>query len=363
MPLTTIGKFEVRALRILGEDGRVDRKLEPALEAASLSRLYRAMVLAREADQRMINLQRQGRIGTFPPCTGQEAASCGPALAMRESDWMVTAFRELGAMLMRGVPLERVLAVYGGLEEGNRHDESPRTLPISIPVAGQIPHATGLAFAMRATGEGDTAVVAFFGDGATSEGDFHEALNFAGVWKAPVVFICQNNGWAISLPRAQQTASSTIAQKAIAYGIEALQVDGNDALAMYAATAEALERARSGGGPTLIEAVTYRLMMHTTSDDPTKYRSDEEVEAWWNKDPIPRLRGYLEKKKLWDETHELALREDVKAEVDEAVARFESGFVVKPDLPFDHVYGTEHAAVEEQRAELLARLGGEGSDA
>jgi pyruvate dehydrogenase E1 component alpha subunit len=346
----------VSRLQIVNERGRVDRKLEPTLSDEKLVELYRSMVMARESDGRMLKLQRQGRIGTFPLCTGQEAASCGVALAMREQDWLVLAFREVGAMLMRGIPLEQVLALYAGYEEGNHNPQSPRTLPNSIPVGSQIPHATGLAYAARAMGETDTAVVAFFGDGATSEGDFHEGLNFAGVWRAPVVFVCQNNGWAISLPRSEQTASETIAQKAIAYGIEGIQVDGNDALAVYRATSEALERARNGGGPTLIEAVTYRLLMHTTSDDPTKYRNEQEVDTWWERDPIPRLQTYLRKRGIWNDDRERDLAAEVKAEVDAAVERFESRPPLKPDAPFDDVLSSTHDVIEEQRAEFLENL-------
>lgn len=356
MPLKQISKHHVSYLQILSERGRVDRKLEPPLSDEQLIELYRSMVSAREGDGRMLKLQRQGRIGTFPLCTGQEAASCGVALAMKEQDWLVLAFREIGAMLMRGIPFEQILALYAGYEEGNHNPQSPRTLPNSIPVGSQIPHATGLAYAARARGEADTAVVAFFGDGATSEGDFHEGLNFAGVWRAPVVFVCQNNGWAISLPRSEQTASETIAQKAIAYGIEGIQVDGNDALAVYRATSDALERARNGDGPTLIEAVTYRLLMHTTSDDPTKYRGDEEVESWWSRDPIPRLRTYLEKRGIWTKEREEELALEIKTEIDSAVERFESRPPIKPDAPFDDVLATTHDVIEEQRAEFLANL-------
>jgi pyruvate dehydrogenase E1 component alpha subunit len=263
---------------------------------------------------------------------------------------------------MRGIPLEQTLALYAGYEEGTHNPQSPRTLPVSIPVAAQIPHAVGLAYATRARGERETVTVAFFGDGATSEGDFHEALNFAGVWNVPVVFVCQNNQWAISLPRAEQTKSETIAQKAIAYGIEGIQVDGNDALAVYRATSEAIERARKGGGPTLIEAVTYRLMMHTTADDPTKYRTDDEVEQWWQRDPIPRFRGYLTKKGLWDDAKEEALQVEIKATIDEEVKRFESRTPGRPDLGFDHLYAEEHPALEEQRREFLARVEGRASE-
>lgn len=356
MPRKQIARFRIDSLQILTEDGRVDRKLEPKLSEDRLISLYRAMVLAREGDQRMLKLQRQGRIGTFPLCTGQEASSCGVVLAMRETDWLVPAFRELGAMLMRGIPLEKTLALYAGYEEGNHNPQSPRTLPLSIPVGSQIPQATGLAYAARASGEEGTAVVCFFGDGATSEGDFHEGLNFAGVWQVPVVFVCQNNGWAISLPTEQQTHSESIAQKAIAYGIEGVRVDGNDPLAVYAATSEALERARAGGGPTLIEAVTYRLMQHTTSDDPSKYRTDDEVKMWWDRDPIPRFRGYLEKKGFWNDERERTLQEEIKAEIDSAVQRFESQLEVKSDSSFDHVLASQSDGIEEQRAEFLRNL-------
>ena len=353
MPRRSIARFQIPSLSILGADGSLDTRLEPRLSEDRLLSLYRWMVLAREADQRLLKLQRQGRIGTFPLCTGQEAATCPVALAMGERDWLVPAFRELGALLIRGVGLEQVLALYAGYEEGTRLPASLRTLPMANPVASQIPHASGLAHAARLKGEMDTSVVCFFGDGATSEGDFHEALNFAAVWKAPVVFVCQNNGWAISLPTREQTASASIAQKAIAYGIPGVQVDGNDPLAVYRAADEALRRARKGEGPTLIEAVTYRLMMHTTSDDPTKYRDEAEVEEWWARDPIPRFRGYLEGKGIWDEDREAALRADIKTEIEGAVQRFESQLAVPPDAPFDHVLGTRHEVLDEQREAFL----------
>lgn len=359
MPSETVAHFEVTYQQVLDEKGQLDEALEPALDSDTLLRLYRAMVLARESDQRMLKLQRQGRIGTFPLCTGQEASSCAVVLAMEERDWLVPAFRELGAMLMRGVPFEQILAVYAGYEEGNHNPEAARTLPISVPVGSQIPEAAGIAYAMDLLGEPETAVVTFFGDGATSEGDFHEGLNFAAVWNSPAVFVCQNNGWAISLPTREQMVSQTIAQKAIAYGMAYALVDGNDALAVYRAASEALERARSGGGPTLIEAVTYRLMQHTTSDDPRKYRSEDEEQSWWSRDPLPRFRGYLERKGLWDEDKEAAQLEEIKVEIAAAVERFESRSEIKPDAPFDHVFGTSVPTIEEQRAAFLATLGEE----
>jgi len=354
MPRTVLHEFQVERLQILNEAGEVDPELEPDLDEAQLLLLYESMVRAREADQRMLKLQRQGRIGTFGPCTGQEAASCGPALALGAKDWFYGSFRELGARMMLGEPFSQYLLLHNGYEEGNHTPTAPRLLPYAVIVASQIPHAVGIAYAIKYRREEESAVVVFFGDGATSEGDFHEALNFAAVWRAPVVFICQNNQWAISLPRAKQTRSATIAQKAIAYGMPGIQVDGNDALATYAATREALQRAYRGEGPTLIEAETYRLMMHTTADDPTKYRSEEDVARWRARDPLVRFRRYLMAKGILDEELEAELEAAAKKAVNEEVARFESLTDFAPDEPFRHVYGTSHPEIERQHAEFLA---------
>ncbi len=363
MPRKDILQFSVPYLQVLDERGKADQELEPDLPPEELARLYRAMVLSREADQRMLNLQRQGRIGTFPPGVGQEAAFCAPTLALTEKDWFVGAFREPGARMMRGENLARALLLYNGYEEGNVPPPGgERTLPVSIIVGAQTLHAVGIGYAMRYKGEKDSAVLVFFGDGATSEGDFYEALNFASLWEAPVVFLCQNNQYAISVPRSRQTRSRTLAQKALAHDVPCIQVDGNDALGMYSAAAEALERARSGGGPTLIEAVTYRLMMHTTADDPRKYRSKEEEEEWRKKDPIPRFRTYLAEKGIWNGEKEEALRGEIKKILDEEVRAFEAQKDFKPDAPFDHVFGTPHPWIEAQRAEFLAELEKERSE-
>jgi pyruvate dehydrogenase E1 component alpha subunit len=354
MPLKEIGKFSVSHLQILDEKGNVDRKLEPKLDDDTLLRLHRAMTYAREGDQRLLKLQRQGRIGTFGPCTGQEASVCGPAFAMNADDWFVGSFRELGGRLARGESLINTFVFHNGLEEGNVQAPGvTRLLPVSIIVAAQTLHAVGIAYAMKLRGE-SAAVVTFLGDGGTSEGDFHEALNFASVWQVPVVFICQNNQWAISMPRGRQTHARTIAQKAIAYDLPGVQVDGNDVLAMYVAVKEALDRARAGGGPTLIEAVTYRLMMHTTADDPTRYREDAEVQTWWQRDPLTRFRKYLEAKGLWSDDQQALLEAELRQEIDAAVKEFEARPPVRPDAPFDHVFGTRHAVIEQQRAEFLA---------
>ncbi len=282
---------------------------------------------------------------------------CGPVHAMGHKDWLVGSYRELGGRLMRGETLEQVLLYYNGYEEGSKLAAQNRVLPTQVILGSQLPHAVGIAYAMQLKGEEekDTVVLAFVGDGASSQGDFHEALNFAGVWKAPVVFICQNNGWAISIPRTAQTASETMAQKAIAYGFPGVQVDGNDVFAMFKATREAIARARAGEGPTLIEAITYRLMMHTTADDPKKYRAQEEEQRWWKKEPLIRLRLYMEQEKIWDAGQEEALGREIKEEVDAAVQRFESLDHFKPDAPFDHVLGTPDPEIEAQRREFLDR--------
>jgi pyruvate dehydrogenase E1 component subunit alpha len=352
MPRTPIEpQFPTERLSILDSDGLLDAELEPKIAPDDLKRLYRAMVLGRRLDERMLKLQRQGRIGTFAPIKGQEASQIGTVFTLESRDWMVPSFRETAAMLWRGWPIERILAFYAGRLEGGRPGPEQRDLPVTIPVATQLPHAVGIAYGIQYRGE-DSVVMVYFGDGATSEGDFHEAANFAGVWHGPVVFVCQNNQWAISVPLKKQTNSRTIAQKATAYGFPGIQVDGNDVLAVYAASREAVDRARAGDGPTLIECVTYRLGMHTTADDPTKYRSEEEVKAWEQKDPLTRFRVYLEKKKLFDP----AVDEQVDEEIARGVERFEAMPPADPLEMFDHAYAELPPHVAAERAELAARL-------
>ena len=351
MPRTVLEpRFHVEHLSILDSEGNLDTALEPKLSPEELKSLYRAMVLGRRLDERMVRLQRQGRIGTFAPVKGQEASQLGSAFTLRPTDWMVPSFREAAAMVWRGWPIEKLLLFFAGYVEGGQPAPDQRDLPITIPVATQLPHAVGLAYAAQYRGD-DAVVMVFFGDGATSEGDFHEALNFAGVWHVPVVFVCQNNQWAISVPLKKQTHSKTIAQKALAYGVPGIQVDGNDILAVYAAAREAVDRARAGDGPTLIECVTYRLGMHTTADDPTKYRSDEEVRAWERKDPLTRFSAYLQKKNL--------LAEGLEREVDEEIARAVQAFEASPPpdplTMFDHVYGEMPPDLKAQREEVAAR--------
>src|SRR5262244_2195005 len=344
-------RFQVEYLSILDSDGNLDTALEPKLADHELKSLYRSMLLGRRLDERMVRLQRQGRIGTFAPTKGQEAAQIGSIFSLRPTDWMVPSFRETAAMVWRGWPIEKILLFFAGYLEGGQPARDQHDLPITIPVSTQLPHAVGLAYAAQYRGD-DVVVMAYFGDGATSEGDFHEAINFAGVWHVPVIFVCQNNQWAISVPLKKQTHSRTIAQKALAYGFPGIQVDGNDVLAVCAASREAVARARQGGGPTLVECVTYRLGVHTTADDPTKYRSEEEVRAWERKDPLTRFVEYLRKKNLLED----GLEQEVDAEIAAAVKRFEA--MAPPDVltMFDHAYAEKPPELLAQRDEVASRL-------
>ena len=355
MPKTRIELPEtIEHLSILNERGELDQTLEPAIPDALLLKLHRTMLLARRFDERLLSLQRQGRIGTFPPITGQEAAHLGAVAVLRPSDWVVPAFREMTADIWRGRSLESIIVYNNGFNEGGRVPAERNDLPISIPVGSQILHAVGIAWAMKYRGKDDVAL-AFFGDGATSQGDFHEALNFAGVFQVPVIFVCQNNQWAISIPRSKQTRSKTLAQKALAYGIPGIQVDGNDILAVYVAAKEAIERARAGGGPTLIECVTYRMMMHTTADDPKRYRADAEVEEWRQKDPLTRFQNYLVARGLLTPEAVTAEEEAIAAEIQAAVERAEEEMkgLGDPLLMFEHAYAEMPAYLKEQRADFI----------
>ncbi len=363
---------QVDYLSILDEDGQViDADLEPDIPDGRLLQLHRTMLLARRFDERMLQLQRQGRIGTFAPVRGQEAAQLGIVAALRDSDWMVPSFREQAASLWRGQSLESFLLVYGGFYQGNELPgnelpEGTRNLPVAVPVGTQPLHAVGLSYAIKYRGQ-DDVVVTFFGDGATSEGDFHEAMNFAGVFQTPTIFVCQNNQWAISVPRSRQTNSETLAQKALAYGFPGRQVDGNDILAVYVAAEEAAERARSGDGPTMIECVTYRLSMHTTADDPSRYREEEEVEEWRRREPLPRFQAYLKQRDLLSDSDIEETEEEIQGEIQDAIDRAEERMekLANEELSmFDHMYAEMPPYLREQRDELARALAGqEGNDA
>ncbi len=350
LPIST----RLETLSVLTADGQLDRALEPAVPHADLRRLYKTMLAARRLDERCLMLQRQGRMGTYGPSKGQEAASLGVAYALERDDWFVPTFRELAGLLWRGWPMHTWMLYWGGHEAGNAVPPGLNDLPICVPIASQCQYGMGIAWGCKLRG-GGRVCVAFCGDGGTSEGDFHEALNFAGVYNLPLVMVVQNNHWAISIPRSCQTRAATIAQKAVAYGIDGLQVDGNDLLAVIAATREAVDKARTGGGPTLIEAVTYRLSMHTTADDPKKYRTDAEVREWEPRDPLPRFRAYLQKKKLLDAKIEQVIEEEITAELEAAVRQYEQQTVDATEF-LRHVFAEPTPELRAQLAELEAHL-------
>ncbi len=343
---------EFDGVRVLDDEGEVVEGAEvPDLSDDELVGMYRHMLLARRFDERAVSLQRQGRMGTYPPVEGQEAAQVGSAYALGEDDWVVPSYRETAAFFVRGVEPRDVLLYWMGDERGNV--PARRVFPIAVPIATHIPHATGLAWASKMKGE-DAVVACYFGDGATSEGDFHEGLNFAGVYDVPAVFFCNNNGWAISVSRDQQTASETLAEKAEAYGFEGVRVDGTDPLASYAVMKDAVEKARGGGGglrPTLVEAVQYRLGAHTTADDPTKYRDDEEVENWRERDPLPKYEKFLRNRGLLDDDAVEKMEAEVEEKVAEATEEAEALEPQETDAMFEHVFEETPEALREQAAE------------
>ncbi len=367
MPRKKVTIYEkLETLSILNEKGQLDRDLEPDIPDDVLLQLHRTMLLARKFDERLLNLQRQGRIGTFAPITGQEAAQLGTIAHLRPTDWMLPAFRETAAEIWRGRSLESVILYNNGFNEGVAIPDDRNDFPISVPVGSQMIHAVGLGWAAKYR-QTDAVAMTYFGDGATSQGDFHEALNFAAVYQSPVIFVCQNNQWAISIPVSQQTRSQTLAQKALAYGMPGIQVDGNDILAVYAAAQEAVQRARSGEGPTLIECVTYRLMMHTTADDPKRYRTDEEVEQWSQRDPLPRFEKYLLDKGLLSEEKRSAVESEVLEEIQAAIDSAEKQMETMGDPidMFDNFYAEMPPTLKAQKEELtraLATTAKEGKD-
>jgi pyruvate dehydrogenase E1 component alpha subunit len=325
------GKIEY--IQIIDENGNADPALFPKdLSDEKIVEMYKMMLFARALDAKAMSLQRQGRAVTYAPLLGEEATQIGSAMAMGEKDIFVPSFRQHGVFLARKVPLELMFIGWRGFEDGAKVPKSVNGTPVIVPVSTQVPHAAGIAFAQRYRNTG-AAVVAYVGDGGTSEGDFYEALNFAGVWKLPFVLIIENNQWAISVPRSKQTAAGTLAQKAMAAGIGAVQVDGNDVVAVYQATKEAI----AAKLPFVIECVTYRMSLHTTADDPTKYRNDAEVEAWKPKDPISRIRAYLTRKGLWNEDKEAQAAEEQAKEIDLAVEKAEQ-FKPDPRSIFEHIY-------------------------
>ena len=349
-------------VQILDESGQVREGASvPDLEDEELVEMYRQLKLGRHFDERAVSLQRQGRLGTYPPMSGQEAAQVGSAFALDAEDWVFPSYREHAVSYARGWPLERVLLYWMGSEAGRAPPEGANMFTPAVPIATQIPHATGAAWASSLQDE-QRAFVCYFGDGATSEGDFHEGLNFAGVLDVPVVFFCNNNQWAISVPRERQTASATLAQKAHAYGFGGVQVDGMDPLAVYAVTHAAVETAKDPGDPdesigratrpTLVEAVQYRFGAHTTADDPSVYRDSEEVEQWQRKDPLVRMERFLRDRGLLDDERVETIETDVSEEVTSAIEAAEHRLRPDPEEMFRDVYAEPTEQMEAQRAYL-----------
>ncbi|MCA9627900.1 MAG: pyruvate dehydrogenase (acetyl-transferring) E1 component subunit alpha [Myxococcales bacterium] len=346
--------------RVLQDDGSVSA--EPSLSEEQLLAMYRHMRQIRIMETRMVMLQRQGRIGFYGSCAGQEAPPIATGFATDPGDWVFPALRESAIMLVRGFPLVKYLAqVYGNSLDVLKGRQMPSHMSArevnqvswSSCIGPQIPQAVGAAWAAKIKGDGMVAI-GFMGDGATSQPDFHNAINFAGVFKVPAVLICQNNHWSISVPTERQTASQTIAVKARAYGVPGVRVDGNDVLACYQVIREAVERARAGEGPTFIECVTYRMGAHSTSDDPTRYRSDDEVQEWAKKDPVERLRRYLVSKGLVDDAFDARVESEFGAELSAAIEEVEAAGPPGPETIFEDVYASRPWHLEEQLAELRA---------
>lgn len=346
--MQTIANFKIDYYQYLNEDSQIVNSLPSSMTTEKLVNLYKTMLLTRTFDQKAISLQRTGKLGTYAPSTGQEAVGVGIGAALEKTDVFVPYYRDNGTLLQRNIGMDEILLYWGGDERGNNFKQNKEDFPICVPIATQSLHATGVASAMKYRKE-KRAVATTIGEGGTSKGDFYEALNVAGAWRLPIVFIVNNNQWAISVPRNSQTGAQTIAQKAIAAGIPCLQVDGNDVIAVETEVAKALERARQNKGPTLIEAITYRLCDHTTADDASRYCSKASILQAQAKEPISRLKNYLLAEQLWDEQQEKNWLSSCKQQVEKAVNAYLS--VPKPTVAdlFDYLYETLPAALEEQR--------------
>ena len=346
--MTEAARFVIGHVGFLDPLGKPLQDMPSDLDLQALVDCYRAMVRLRRFDAKAVALQRTGRLGTYAVSLGQEAIPIGVASVMRAEDVLIPSYRDGGALAWRGVGLHELLLYWGGDERGSDFAESRQDFPFSIPVASHCLHAVGVAYAIKLRREPKVAVC-MIGDGATSNGAFYEAINCAGVWNVPAVFVISNNQWAISVPRSAQTSAETLAQKAIAAGMPGVQVDGNDLIAVRHATSEAIDRARNGGGPSLIEALTYRLSDHTTADDASRYRTADMVEAARAIEPVTRLRAFLTASGHWDDREEQDLVEAVDREIDEAVDRYLATPTVPPTAMFDHLYAELPLVLKSQR--------------
>jgi pyruvate dehydrogenase E1 component alpha subunit len=353
-----------QVLQVIKTDGTAQKTLEPMLDSETLKKMYRTMVQVRVLDEKGMLLQRTGRIGFYVPSGGQEAAQVGAVAALHKDDWIFPTYRDPGMVLWRGASYRDMLAhEYGCAEDRCKGRQMPnhyafkdlRYVSISSPIATQLPHAAGCAMAIRYR-KSKEVVLGCLGDGGTSEGDFHVAMNFAGVYKSPCVFFCQNNQWAISVPVSAQTASESISIKARAYGFPGVTVDGNDVLAVYSAVKEAVDRARAGQGPTLVEALTYRMGPHSSSDDPKRYRPAAEEEEWKRKCPVDRFRKYLQKQGLWTEAFEKECWDASREEINDAARQVEAAGPPGISSMFEHVYEAVPAELEAQKQYLTEYL-------
>lgn len=355
--MTTAAQFEIKYLQYMDESGTFVGKEEPPAfvqDINILKRLYRDMSLIRIFDQKAYALQRTGKLGTYPAATGQEAIGVGFGSVITEEDVLVPYYRGQASMLQHGVRMEEVLLYWGGDERGCDYQNARQDFPIAVPIATQSLHAAGVAKAIQMRGE-KRCVYTEIGEGGTSQGDFYEALNVAGIWNLGIVFIINNNQWAISVPSEIQTNCETYAQKAIAAGIECIQVDGNDVIAVRAATEKAAEKALNGGGPTVIECISLRLCDHTTADDATRYRPEGELDEGWKKEPILRLRKYLESKNAWSEADEEAMQAELAKAVQTAAENYLNTPVDKPEAMFDSLYAELPERTLAQRELAIAR--------
>ncbi|MEO1129408.1 MAG: pyruvate dehydrogenase (acetyl-transferring) E1 component subunit alpha [Planctomycetota bacterium] len=352
MPKKTAYQTKIEHFQVLDEEGTLDTRLaRGTLDDEDVVFLYEQMSICRHYDEIAFKLQRSGRMGTYPQNKGQEAVAAAAGLAMRKRgsrDWIVPCYRENLALFLNGLPMEKILLHWMGDERGNQIPDGVNILPISIPIGTHPLHAAGIAWGLKYRKE-DAVACAFFGDGATSEGDCLEAMNFAGALKLPCVFICQNNKWAISVPSSTQTGAETFAQKGVAFGLHCVQCDGNDIFAVYKVVNDAIQRALKDGKPTIIECLTYRLGDHTTADDARRYRDEAEVESWVSKDPLIRTRAYLESKELWDDDKQSALEARAKTIVDEVVKNAEGIEAPETTDIFDYTFAVLNDEIIRQR--------------